>query len=99
MILTLLGVATDILGETSKDTKELNEKTADQHKQENLNRSSMLSGYILSQLSNIALSQNRGSADREMLENSKELVRLAKRSLDVSDPQKGLPSASMRPNR
>jgi hypothetical protein len=99
MIITLLGVATDILGETSKDTKELNEKTADQHKQENLNRSSMLSGYILSQLSNIALAQNRGSADREMLENSKELVRLAKRSLDVSDPQKGLPSASMRPNR
>jgi hypothetical protein len=95
----LLGVAIDILGETSKDTKELNEKTVDQHKQENLNKSSMLSGYILSQLSNIALAQNRGSADREMLENSKELVRLARRSLDVSDPQKGLPSTSMRPNR
>jgi hypothetical protein len=99
VIIGLLGVANEIMSETSQDTKELNQKTADQHKQENLNKSSMLSGYILSQLSNVALAQNRGSADREMLESSKELVRLARRSLDVSDPQKGLPSASMRPNR
>lgn len=99
-MLLLTGVLAlhDYMKGTKENTDEINKKTPDPESNQGM-RSSMLSGYILSQLSNIAMSQNRGSVDREMLDSTKELVRLAKRNLDMTDPQQGLPSSPMRSNR
>ena len=98
MIISILGsIALGIWG-NKEETEELNKKTPELEKDKAM-QSSMLSGYILSQISNIALNQHRGAIDREMLESTKELVRLAKKSLDVTDPQRGLPSNQARAGR
>lgn len=98
LIVTILGsIALGVWG-NKDETEELNNKTPEPERSPEM-RSSMLSGYILSQLSNIALSQNRGTIDREMLENTKELVRLGRKTLDMSDPQRGLPSSPIRAGR
>jgi hypothetical protein len=98
MIVSILGsIALGIWG-NKEETEELNNKTPELEKDKAM-QSSMLSGYILSQISNIALNQHRGTIDREMLETSKELVRLARKSLDNTDPQRGLPSNPMKAGR
>lgn len=99
-MLLLTGVLAlhDYMKGTKENTDEINKKTPEPTQNPAM-RSSMLSGYIFSQLNNIAMSGHRGSVDKEMLDSTKELVRLAKRNLDMTDPQKGLPSNPIRAGR